>query len=340
MSNENRLQQLESQIAEMSARHRRRGWRTRWAAIGAAVAISLGGGFTVLRSVSAAPGDVIQNSFVPLAPVRILDTRPAPDNVGGFVGPLSAGGTHTFQVTGLNGVPANATAVVLNVTVTQTSEPSFLTAFPAGTTPPVVSNLNWVGGTTIPNLVTVKLGAGGKVSVFNKFGTTHVLADIAGYYVPSSGKTITLDILGHPIADSAVFQEGFVANGGLGFRDAQFDDASFNFVVPPDYTPGTNIVGTFTWHTSAVACGVSWRSNYTSVSRAGSVHLFGNMTDPAGALAGSTSNLVQSATFTLTATTPLLPGDNYTFGIFRGGTAPNDTCAQTARIDSMVITYE
>ncbi len=340
MNNDNRLQELEVQVAELSVRHRQRGWRTRWAAIGAAVAISFGGGFTALRSVSAAPGDVVQNSFVPLSPVRILDTRPAPENVGGFVGPLSAGGIHTFQVTGLNGVPANATAVVLNVTVTQTSEPSFLTAFPAGTTPPVVSNLNWVGGTTIPNLVTVKLGSDGKVSVFNKFGSTHVLADIAGYYVPTSGKSITLDVLGHPSADSAVFQEGFGASSGLGFRDAQFDDASFNFVVPADYTPGTAIVGTFTWHTSAASCGVAWRTNYTSLSRAGSVHLFGNMTDPVGAPASSTSNLVQSATFTLTATTPILPGDNYTFGIFRSGTGGPDTCAQTARIDSMVITYE
>jgi hypothetical protein len=228
---------------------------------------------------------------------------------------------------------------VLNVTATQTSEPSFLTVFPAGTTPPVVSNLNWIGGTTIPNLVTVKLGAGGQVSVFNKFGTTHVIADIAGYYVPSSGKFITLDVLGHA-SDSAVFVEGFGASGGLGFRDALFDDASFNFVVPPDYTPGTAIVGTFTWHTLALACGVTWRSNYTSVSRAGSVHLPGSMTEPAGALAGSTSNLMQSATFTLTAATALLPGDSYTFGVFRGGTDGADTCAAVAKIDSMVITYE
>ena len=45
-----------------------------------------------------------------------------------------------------------------------------------------MSNLNTVPGGTQPNLVTVKLGAGGKVSIFNFAGTTHVLADVAGYY--------------------------------------------------------------------------------------------------------------------------------------------------------------
>ena len=41
----------------------------------------------------------------------------------------------------------------------------------------------------MPNLVVVKLGAGGKVSMFNSAGNTHVIYDVAGWYstLPSAG---------------------------------------------------------------------------------------------------------------------------------------------------------
>ena len=40
---------------------------------------------------------------------------------------------------------------------------------------PSVSSLNFVAGQTIPNLVKVKVGTGGKVSFFNPTGTVHVI---------------------------------------------------------------------------------------------------------------------------------------------------------------------
>jgi hypothetical protein len=46
----------------------------------------------------------------------------------------------------------------------------------------LASNLNWVAGQTIPNLVTVKLGAGGGISIYNAAGTVHVVLDLAGFY--------------------------------------------------------------------------------------------------------------------------------------------------------------
>ena len=199
----------------------------------------------------------------------------------------------------------------------------------------------------IPNLVTVKIGAAGQVSVYNLNGNTQVIADVAGYYVPGNDKFISLDIFATP-SDTATFNTGFGANTGLTFPDAVNADSSFHFVLPPDYTPGTTIVGTLTWHTGAIACSVSWRANYTSVSRAGATHILGGspsagMSDPGVIPAGGTANLVQSATFTLTSplpATPLEPGDSYTFGLFREGAAAGDTCAAIARIDSMVIHYE
>ena len=73
-------------------------------------------------------------------------------------------------------------AVVLNVTVTQTTAPSFLTVFPTGEALPLAANLNYVAGQTVPNLVTAKLGANGRISLYNAAGSTHVVADVAGWY--------------------------------------------------------------------------------------------------------------------------------------------------------------
>ena len=343
MDQEQRLAELESKVRQLS--RRRGGWRSRWAAVGAAVAVTLGGS-TVLHFALAAPGDVAPTSFVPLPPTRILDTRPAPLNVGGYIGPMGTGEVHTFQVTGVAGVAANASAVVMNVTVDKPTGPSYLTVFPAGSTQPTASNLNFVANTTIPNLVVVKIGAAGQVSVFNQSGKVHVIADVAGYYVPGNDKFISLDTIN--ITGGARFVAARGDQGGLWFDDNLSNAASFHFVLPPDYTPGGAISGAFTWHTAAVSCGVAWRANYVSVSRAGQVHVLGvnqftGMSDPAPIAAGTTANLVQTATFTLTspvASFTLQPGDSYTFGLYRAGSDGTDTCAASAAVDSMVIRYD
>src|SRR5258706_14852627 len=268
MDDGRRLDDLEAKVGQLVRDRKRIGWRSRWAAIGAAVAVTLGGG-TVLHYALAAPGDVVTGSFVRITPTRILDARPAPQNVGGFVGPLGLGGLHTFQVTGVAGVPGNATAVVMNVTVDNTTAASFLTVFPAGATRPTVSNLNWAAGNTIPNLVTVKIGDAGQVSIFNLKGSTNVIADVAGYYVPSNDKFISLDVFATDPGSGAVVGVGRNEQAGLRFADGAPNSASFHFVLPPDYTPGAAIVGSFTWHTAATSCGVAWKANYVSASRTG-----------------------------------------------------------------------
>ena len=124
--------------------------------------------------------------FHALTPARILDSR-ASSQVGPYNSPW---GTHTSRdvsVGGLGGVPSGATAVVLNVTVAGPTGSSFLTVWPTGAAQPTASNLNWVPGEVIPNAVTVKLGTGGKVSVFNNSGNVDVIIDVAGYYDSSAG---------------------------------------------------------------------------------------------------------------------------------------------------------
>jgi hypothetical protein len=126
---------------------------------------------------SAASNAVVagRGAYQALVPARILDTR-------GGAGPLGAGATLNFQVLGQGGVPASGvSAVVLNVTVTDTTAPSFLIVWPAGLPRPLASNLNWTAGKTVPNLVEVALGSGGQISLFNGAGTVDLVLDVEGY---------------------------------------------------------------------------------------------------------------------------------------------------------------
>jgi hypothetical protein len=134
---------------------------------------------------SAKPASV-GSAFTPVAPARVLDTRSA---VGvSTTTPIAAGGTLKLQLTGTNGVPASGvTAVVLNVTATAPTESGYLTLYPDGQARPASSNLNFVAGQTIPNLVTVPVGSDGAVDIYNRFGNVHVVADLFGYYSTSGG---------------------------------------------------------------------------------------------------------------------------------------------------------
>jgi hypothetical protein len=84
-------------------------------------------------------------------------------------------------VAGAGGVPGNASAVVMNATVTDTTAAGYLTVWPTGAPQPLASNLNWVPSQTVANLAVVPLG-GGQVSVYDSAGTADVVADIVGWY--------------------------------------------------------------------------------------------------------------------------------------------------------------
>src|SRR5438445_2259869 len=119
--------------------------------------------------------------FFPLFPSRIVDTR---NGTGGFpVAPLGAGATMKVTAAGHGGVPATgATAVIVNVTVANPTAASDLVIWPDLATKPTASDLNFVAGQTVPNLVVVQLSAGGQFDIFNAFGTTNVIVDVVGYY--------------------------------------------------------------------------------------------------------------------------------------------------------------
>ena len=121
----------------------------------------------------------VAGAYVPDGPVRVLDTRTSHNTLG-------TGGQLGLKVTDNYAVPATGvSAVVLNVTATNASDSSFLTVYPDGTPLPNTSNLDFTAGQTIPNLVTVPVGADGSIDIANHFGSVDVVVDLEGYYATS-----------------------------------------------------------------------------------------------------------------------------------------------------------
>src|ERR1019366_7526808 len=90
-------------------------------------------------------------------------------------------------VAGLGGVPSMAdanppTAVVANLTVTDTTASSALIASPDGTARPTSSDVNWPQGGTRPNPVIVQVGPTGKVDLYNIAGCADVIMDVVGWF--------------------------------------------------------------------------------------------------------------------------------------------------------------
>jgi hypothetical protein len=163
--------------------------RTRWAAIGAAVAVTLGAGGLGITYATSPAGAA---AYVPITPCRLADTRPAPDNVGPRNTPIVAGSSLTVLAHGENGncraatgnaIPATATGLQLNVTGIGATTPTFVTVWPTGAAQPVTSNLNLVpGAPPTPNAVTTGLSLDGKFDIANGIGSVNVIVDVVGYY--------------------------------------------------------------------------------------------------------------------------------------------------------------
>jgi hypothetical protein len=117
---------------------------------------------------------------VAVAPARLLDTR---HGLGARPGLVDGGTEIDLTVAGVGGVAAGAQAVILNVTATSTTADTYITVYPEGVARPEASSLNVMTGDTIANLVVAKVGAGGKVRLFNSSGRVHLIADVAGYFI-------------------------------------------------------------------------------------------------------------------------------------------------------------
>ena len=118
------------------------------------------------------------------APDRILDTRVG---IGGIAGPLTGGAPVRFPVLGVGGVPATGVqSVVLNMTVAEPTQGGFVTIYPTGEARPTASNLNFAAGETVPNLVQARVGVDGTVEAFLNAGSSHLIADVVGWFASSA----------------------------------------------------------------------------------------------------------------------------------------------------------
>ncbi|MFD8597905.1 hypothetical protein ACFV1L_23150, partial [Kitasatospora sp. NPDC059646] len=118
------------------------------------------------------------STYAPATPLRLLDTRNGTGARQGAVGP---DGIVSFQVNGVAGVPYGATAVVLNLTVTDPTATGYLTAYPHGTDRPGVSSLTCTPGGTVSNPVVVPV-VDGRVTLYNSTGSVNVTADLTGWF--------------------------------------------------------------------------------------------------------------------------------------------------------------
>ncbi len=148
------------------------------AAIGGALIGQVTGADAVVSS-----GD--RSVLVPIDPVRVLDTRPAPNGPIGVDAPAKLGAQQTMSlgIAGTKGIPVDATAAQLNVTTINASDESFLTVYPQGSPRPLASTMNPDLDVTSYNGAVIALGAAGGISIYNHVGSVDVIIDVTGYYV-------------------------------------------------------------------------------------------------------------------------------------------------------------
>jgi hypothetical protein len=141
-----------------------------------------GYGFAEYRVQVAQARSVTGDTYVPIAPLRILDTRTATGLSGGFVANIP----RTFNVAGAGTIPANAVAITGNVTVAGQSGAGYLSVGPTATVNPTSSTINFPVGDNRANNLTLPLNAAGDLAAVYKAGagkTTHVIVDVTGYFL-------------------------------------------------------------------------------------------------------------------------------------------------------------
>lgn len=123
--------------------------------------------------------------LLPLAPRRVVDTRRA---LGGL-GPVGPGESVTVRVAGHGGVPESATAALVNVTIADPTEDTFVVAFPAGHPLEGGSTVNASAPYDTANLALVRLDETGKARFTNAAGHAHLVVDVLGAVVDGQPPT-------------------------------------------------------------------------------------------------------------------------------------------------------
>ena len=231
--------------------------RTRWAAIGAAVAVTIGGGGFFVANAAETSDDAL---YHPVTPVRVMDTRVGGTAVTGTVKLKVEGTIATYNANGsttqVEVVPSSASAVAINLTVTagqKNGDYGYVTAFPCTATTdavPTASSLNFSNSVDIANALNVSTSSTGELCLY-VYGTAHLIVDVAGYFDESRIAAIAADYLDN----DADITMSYSANSSLkiypsGFiipdpRYVYLDDVVGELVIPIDYPYQISTSGNF-----------------------------------------------------------------------------------------------
>jgi hypothetical protein len=200
------------------------------------------------------------NLLTPVSPSRVLDTRPGSGEPGAGRTLSSGKEDLAVQVAGVGTMPSSASATpptvaVLNVTVTDTTMPGYLTVYPSNVSKPLASDLNWSAGQTVANMVVVELAPGGTIDVSNYQGKADVIVDVLGYLTTATTtwtEAVPASATTPPVVQSA-------------YATATYDAATNQDIMAVINTAGR---GFSTW---------AWDgSNWTDEASAHQPSLFGN----------------------------------------------------------------
>lgn len=140
-------------------------------------------GYRTVRASQSITTDGLEYS--PFGPVRILDTR---KGIGAGKAKVPGGAHVKLKVAGTAGIPADASAVAANLTVTDATGGGYIAALPDPAGSQGTSNLNFAAGQTVANSTIVQLGADGYIDLsYGGSSSTSVdlVVDVTGYFTPS-----------------------------------------------------------------------------------------------------------------------------------------------------------
>lgn len=132
------------------------------------------------------------DAFHALGPVRWVDTR-GNAAVQAAVGPFSLGGSINVPIAGVGGVPADATAVWINLTGTGSPVDTVWQAYPGPCSgAPNSSTVNLFAGRSTATSTLVDLGANGGICIQVVQGSGHAVVDVSGWFGGTSAGGLLL----------------------------------------------------------------------------------------------------------------------------------------------------
>ncbi len=186
-------------------------------------------------------GATAGTTYVPITPVRILDSRDG-SGLSGLSGTFKSSVPRTFMVAGLGVIPAGAVAVTGNLTVTRQTNAGYVAVTPNPQVSPTSSTLNFPLGDNRANNVTVSLSQAGALSATYVGGgstrTTDLIFDVTGYFLADDSAATY-----HPVTPTRLID----SRDGTGQPSAPGDEgpglpAKFKGGIPQTFT-NSNVDG-------------------------------------------------------------------------------------------------